>query len=76
MKICNYFKSMGQEFRLKNTDETRNYFLEEIKQNQLISRKHRQFCTTLHYIEHFPISASTITEFILISAFASCLVFL
>ena len=27
---------MKQEFRLKNIDETRNYFLEEIKQKELI----------------------------------------
>ena len=30
---------MSQDFTLKNTDAARNYFLEEIKQNQLISRK-------------------------------------
>ena len=27
---------MNQEFRLRNMDETRNYFLEEIKQNELM----------------------------------------
>ena len=27
---------MNQEFRLQNIDETRNYFLEEIKQNELM----------------------------------------
>ena len=26
-------ESIGQEFRLKNIDETKNYFFEEIKQN-------------------------------------------
>ena len=30
---------MSQEFRLKNTDETRNYFLEDIRQNELMSKK-------------------------------------
>ena len=44
MKIYNYFKIMvtenvSQQFRLKNIDETRNYFLEEIEQNELMSRK-------------------------------------
>ena len=29
---------MSQEFRLKKIDETRNYFLQEIEQNKLISR--------------------------------------
>ena len=28
-----------QEFILKNTDETRNYVVEEIEQNELMSRK-------------------------------------
>ena len=32
-------KNIGQEFRLKNIDETRNYFLEEINQNELLSKK-------------------------------------
>ena len=29
-------ENVSQEFRLKNMDETRNYFLEEIKQNELM----------------------------------------
>ena len=28
---------INQKFRLKNIEETRNYFLEEIKQNKLMS---------------------------------------
>ena len=31
---------MSQEFRLKNINVTKNYFLEEIEQNELMSRKH------------------------------------
>ena len=62
---------MSQEFRLKNINETRNYFLEEIEQNELMSRKHKKVCTTLNYIEHFLILASTITGCVSISAFAS-----
>ena len=64
---------MSQEFRLKNIDETRNVFLEEIEKNELMSRKHKKVCTTLNYIEHFLILASTITECVSISAFASLL---
>ena len=37
----------------------------------MISKKHKNVCTTLNYIEHFLILASTITEYISISAFAS-----
>ena len=63
--------SISQEFGLKNIDETRNYFLEEIKQNDLMNKKHKKVCTTLNYIEHFLILAYTITGCISISAFAS-----
>ena len=64
---------MSQEFRFKNIDKTRIFFLEEIKQNELMSRKHKKVCTTLNYIEQFLILASAITGFISISAFASLL---
>ena len=46
-------ENVSQEFRLKNIDEARNYFLEEIKPNGLMSRKHKKVCTTLKYIEQF-----------------------
>ena len=32
-------ENINQEFRLKNIDETRTYFLEEIKQNELMNKK-------------------------------------
>ena len=67
MKIYNYFKIW-----LKNLDQKlqkRNYFLEDLKQNELMSRKHQKVCTTLNYIEHF-ILPSAITGCISISAFA------
>ena len=52
---------MSQEFRFKNINETRHYFLEEIEQNKLMSRKHKKVDATLNYIEHFLILASSIT---------------
>ena len=36
---------MSHEFKSKNVDETRNYFLEEM-QNELMSRKDKKVCTT------------------------------
>ena len=36
-------QNISQEFRLKSIDETRNYFLEEIDQNKLMSKKHKKF---------------------------------
>ena len=56
---------------MKNIDETRNYLLEEIEQNKLMSRKHKKVCTSLNYIKHFVILASSITGCISISSFPS-----
>ena len=66
MKICNYFKNIAegnisQEFRLKNIDETRNYFLKETEQNKLMRKQQKKVYTTLNYIEQFLILASTVT---------------
>ena len=51
MKTHNYFKNIAeenisQEFRLINIDETRNHLVEEIEQNELMSKKHKKDCTT------------------------------
>ena len=56
---------------MENIDETKNYSLEQIAQNELMSKKHKQFCTNLSYIEYFLTLTSTITGCISISAFAS-----
>ena len=64
---------MSQEFRFKNIYETKNYFHEEIEQNELISRKHKKVCTAVNYIEHFFVLASAITGCMSISVFASLL---
>ena len=40
---------------MKIIDETGNYFLEEIEQNELMSRNHKKVCTTIKYTEHIPI---------------------
>ena len=32
-------ENISEEFRLENIDETRNYFLEEVKKNELMSKK-------------------------------------
>ena len=55
------------------SQKTKNYFLEEIKQNQLMSRKHKMVCATLNYIDHFLILVSTVTWCISISIFVSLL---
>ena len=64
-------ENIRQEFRLKNIDKPRNYFIEEINGNELMSKKHKKVCTTLDYVDHFLILASTITGYISIAAFSS-----
>ena len=60
------------EFGLKkNIDETRNYLLDEIKHNELMSEKYKKTCKYLNYVEHLLILASTVSGCVLISAFAS-----
>ena len=46
-------ENIGQEFRLKNIDKTRNYLIEEINRNELVSKTHKKVCTALNYIDTF-----------------------
>ena len=57
-------ENINQEFRLKNIDETRNYFIKEIDQNELMSKKHKKVYTTLNYTEVFLILAPASTGYI------------
>ena len=59
------------EFKLKKIDEKINYLIEEINQNELMSKKHKKVCKVLNYIGHLLIVISTITGCVSISAFAS-----
>ena len=61
-------ENISKELRVKNIDKTRNYFLEEIQQNELMSKKHIKVCATLNYIEHFLFWGSAITRCISNSA--------
>ena len=45
-------RNISQEFRLKITHETRNYSLEETKQNELMSIKSKKNCTNINYIQN------------------------
>ena len=69
-------ENISQEFRLKNIDETRNYLIEEINRNELMSKKHEKVCTSLNHIEHFLILASWINGCISIFASLYWVVFL
>ena len=64
-------KKTSQEFRLKTIDETKSYFITEMNQNELISKKYKKVYTILNYIEHLLILASVVIGCVSISAFAS-----
>ena len=40
-------ENISQEFGSKEIDKTRTYFIEEIKQNYLLSKKHKKVCKIL-----------------------------
>ena len=46
-------ENINQEFRLKNIEEIKNYFIKEIDQRKLLSKKHKKGSTILKYIEHY-----------------------
>ena len=41
-------ENISQEFRWKNIDETKNYSIEKINQNEFMSRKHKNVCGILN----------------------------
>ena len=50
-------ENINQEFRLKNIEEIKIYFIKEIEQNELMTKKHKKLYKTLNYIEHILILA-------------------
>ena len=64
-------ESISQEFRLKDIDETRNYLIEKVNQNEVMSKKHKNGYRVLDYIEDLLVLISTVTGSVSISAFAS-----
>ena len=64
-----YEENISQKCRLKNIDEARNYLIQEMNQNELISKKHESVYRVLNYIEHLLILISTVTGCVSISFF-------
>ena len=64
-------ENINEEFRLKRIDEIRNYIIEEINRNELMSKKHKNVSRVLNYIDHSLIAISIFTGCVSISAFAS-----
>ena len=71
-----YEENINQEFRLKNMYETRNYLIEEINQNELMSRKDKKVYRVLNYIEPILILISTVSGCVFISPLLLLLIFL
>ena len=42
-------ENISHDFRLKKIDERRNYLLDEIKHNDLMTEKHKKLCRALNY---------------------------
>ena len=59
------------EFRFRKIDEMRNYLLDEIKHNDLMSEKYKKTCKNLNYVEHLLILVLTVASCVSISAFVS-----
>ena len=62
-------ENISQEFRLKNIDVSRNYFIKEIDQNELVGKKHKKSCRALNY-SFLLILVSIVSGCVSISAFA------
>ena len=71
-----WLKKTSQEFRLKNRDETKNYFIEEISQNNLISKKNKKVWRSLNYINHLLNLASAVLFCVSVFALISSIVIL
>ena len=63
-------EEVSLEIRFKKVDQTRNYLLEDIKHNDLMSEKYKKTCKYLSYVKHLLILASKVTGCISTSEFA------
>ena len=59
-------ENISHEFRFKNICEITNYFIKEINQIWLMSKKNKEI---LNYIEHLIVIITTVTGSVSISAF-------
>ena len=53
--------NISQELWLKHIEETKNYFIKEMDQNEFTSNKPKKVCTTLNCFEHCLILDSALT---------------
>ena len=60
-------------FRLNKIDETKNYILEELKHNDLMSEKNKKVCKSLNYFGNDFVFVSAVSGCVSVSAFVSLL---
>ena len=53
-------ENISQEFSRREIDKKLNHFIEEIKQNKLIRKKHKKVCKFLNCTDHLLILASAV----------------
>ena len=70
-KYIKIYKNINILYKYIKIDETRDYFLDEIKNNDLMSEKYKKTCKYLNFVENLLILSSTITGCVSISALAS-----
>ena len=56
---------------MKNTKETRKYFIKKTDQYESMSNKQKKVCATLHYIEHLLTFVPAAIACVFISGFSS-----
>ena len=61
-------ENITQKYRLKNIDERRNYFTEEINQNEWMTKNYINVSRVLDYIEHSFVLVSTVTIWVSITS--------
>ena len=66
-----FAENINHKFRLEKIDEIRNYLIEEINRNELMSKKHKKVCRVFSFIHHSFNVISIITGCVSLSSFAS-----
>ena len=54
----------SDDLGLKKINETGNYFLKEMKNNDLISEKNKKVGRSLTYFQHFLVSISAVSGYV------------
>ena len=59
-------ENISQEFRSKNIDEIRNYLIEKINKNELMSKNYKKVYRVLNYTEQLLILVYIVTVLLLL----------